>query len=673
MLSDVPDASAVTYQDTYITVQNDNNIVDSVFQLLPNGKLLGKKNNEYFLLNKELQVISERYEDIYEDNYEEQRLFVKKDGKFGVIDFYEHILVPIQYDSIQKLSEGRYIVQIRDKYGVIDGSGEVRIPIKYDSIRITAEGSFDVDLNGKHGIMNGKGMLIIGHLYDWITPISDSLYIMKQDGFYGIIDGKGNKMLMVNERYDSFRELAPGKAILVQKGSYYGVISREGKQILPVEYDSISLLDHGYYMVEKKNKHGVITTAQNEVLPIIYDYVELLPFGNYKVMLGTKCGIVDEGGWVIVPVAYDEINVIDNGNLYVVYKDGLYGMYDRRENVILPLEYGNISWLSTFNYYIVTLDGKTGVIGNDAKEIIPIAFDGLQYLKDGFYAWKNGKQGKIDLAGNVDIAFTYDELVKDVTGGYIIKNNGKYGMIDHRGLLILKAEYDMISEVSYEGLFIVQKDKKFGTVNIYGNNVIPVQYDNITYDNNLELFVVTKQGKSGVMNSGGMLVLDIKYEDLRLLSINSASLGQGKPVTGKTTFAMGQSMVNWNMVKIKSDCNLYKKDNIVDGIHTKLKTNMEVEWIADTYTGWSKVLYNGKIGYVKNSSLLMAKLSSYQTTVVTKSVVFRSKPEVDSKNAITTISLGTKITIISDLGNWLQIRYSGRDGYIVKSKTLLGR
>ena len=44
-----------------------------------------------------------------------------------------------------------------------------------------------------------------------------------------------------------------------------------------------------------------------------------------------------------------------------------------------------------------------------------------------------------------------------------------------------------------------------------------------------------------------------------------------------------------------------------------------------------------------------------------------------SSTKISTIPKGKKLNVISEIGDWLQIYYGGKNGYILKSKTNLAK
>ena len=128
--------------------------------------------------------------------------------------------------------------------------------------------------------------------------------------------------------------------------------------------------------------------------------------------------------------------------------------------------------------------------------------------------------------------------------------NGKYGLIDFQGKVIVKAKYEEINSFDFnEGLLLVKEKDKYGIININGAVVVKPKYDKIESDGYYEegagykksgFIVGTKSGdtyKYGYIGFDRKKVLDMKYEqiaripntskndDLYLLAIQNGKVG----------------------------------------------------------------------------------------------------------------------------------------------------
>jgi hypothetical protein len=88
-------------------------------------------------------LFNEVYEDVrYDIHYEQERdIFkVKKNGKWGVINFENQIILPFEYDSIKFLGHWNrpkvklWVVEKNAVFGVVDENNIVFVPFEYKGI-----------------------------------------------------------------------------------------------------------------------------------------------------------------------------------------------------------------------------------------------------------------------------------------------------------------------------------------------------------------------------------------------------------------------------------------------------------------------------------------------------------------------------------------------------------
>lgn len=94
------------------------------------------------------------------------------------------------------------------------------------------------------------------------------------------------------------------------------------------------------------------------------------------------------------------------------------------------------------------------------------------------------------------------------------KTNGKKGIIDHKGNVIINPLYDNISqlfsssEISY---YIVEQNNKIGYINHEGNEIIPIKYDKQYSEPKFSdgLVLLKNNGKKNYFNEKGEVQLNI--------------------------------------------------------------------------------------------------------------------------------------------------------------------
>lgn len=67
--------------------------------------------------------------------------------------------------------------------------------------------------------------------------------------------------------------------------------------------------------------------------------------------------------------------------------------------------------------------------------------------------------------------------------GMIIRFNGKYGVVNSKGVELIPFEYDWIE--FFNGLFIVRRKNRVGALNIYNQVIISIEYEEIVPSGNI--------------------------------------------------------------------------------------------------------------------------------------------------------------------------------------------
>jgi hypothetical protein len=151
---------------------------------------------------------------------------------------------------------------------------------------------------------------------------------------------------------------------------------------------------------------------------------------------------------------------------------------------------------------------KYGFYKKDTEEHLTEAvYDTLHYKylhkkRFGFYhAKKSNKWGLLKEDRSIWVPFNYDKLhynshIKDY---YIsVENQGKYGILDGDGKVILSAIYD---DILYDGVnYKVIQNGKTGIMDSVGKELIPVCFDVILYDKKFEAQQLQKDGKWSLLN-----------------------------------------------------------------------------------------------------------------------------------------------------------------------------
>ena len=127
-----------------------------------------------------------------------------------------------------------------------------------------------------------------------------------QHTLYGIINRK--KEIVYPITANDILEM--GNLLVVKKGELKGLITKEGKVLLPTEYEDIDdIYDTPFLKVSRNNKYGVTDALGKMILPVEFDDISYRKDEKlFQVTRTGKYGIADASGKMIIPAIYDNMD-----------------------------------------------------------------------------------------------------------------------------------------------------------------------------------------------------------------------------------------------------------------------------------------------------------------------------------------------------------------------------
>ena len=149
-------------------------------------------------------------------------------------------------------------------------------------------------------------------------------------------------------------------------------------------------------------------------------------------------GLLNAENHAITPIEYDEINLsyswwYRSDEIFEVKKSGQIGSIDLNGNIILPIEFSAISFDGPTNSRVCKDSVYYFAHGSDVNYDMP--YEGISRVGNAFIIKKNGKYGVANYNGNVIIDPVYDKLEFSYSG-IIAEKNGKKVTFDKYGKLI---------------------------------------------------------------------------------------------------------------------------------------------------------------------------------------------------------------------------------------------
>lgn len=418
-----------------------------------------KKNNLYGLISYTGEKITDAiYEEIQGIDYKEGYLKVKKSGSYGVIDITGKQIIKCEYSDIEsdgyfsektKYSKSGFILQVKTdngyKYGYANYKGKVVKDAMFNDISRVNEIDDDknaylmISMNGKYSLYKNDKDIFKSEFEDIGYDSSSKLFIVHAQNGQGIFNIQGKNIIPVD--YDSIS--IGGEYINATKGEEKIVFDLNGNKI-DAKYVSYSKVSDKYGIIIDENyNYNIVDKNLNKLLKDDYIYIEYFRNDLFIATKNANTGIIDAAGNVVVPIKYGTITKINGTDILAatLLKNNEIDLINAKGSVIKGLE--NAVLENNDNY--IKIYSKTNVKYYD-KEGNEVSYKKL-YPDNKIYAdSKNGKWGFVDSNGNVIVDYKY-EMVTEQFGNFVgIKENGKWGVLTVTGTNVIKPTYKLNNE-----------------------------------------------------------------------------------------------------------------------------------------------------------------------------------------------------------------------------------
>lgn len=391
---------------------------------------------------------------------------VNKDGKFGVINrFGEYVLNP-DYKKLEILPNGAIVYAYENLWKVFGILGAIA--------QFNTKDELQTEIISEEN--NIYRLLILKNLYRNQPPVE--FYFVRENifakdnttGKWALLYSKGAKITGIT--YDSMEFTDDAKIKVTIEGRTQ-ILSLEG--VIIKKYESLSSLGDGYQLAQTFENTYLIINSENEKISDEYLQLEKLSDEYLKYHKGGRWGVIRYNGKVITGPEYEAITDFD-GNLFTAQLanpsspdkpfDGKIDVDGRRiENSISHIG----------EYEIIESFGQYGAKRNKLQ-IIPTVYSSLEFWgMDKFIAGKNGKYGILDDRGIIVLPLEHDGITPLQAGKSKLTRRGKEWFINDK-LQIVEDEVINLQE----GYKKIKKEGKWGIVNPQGETIVDFLYDEIT-------------------------------------------------------------------------------------------------------------------------------------------------------------------------------------------------
>jgi hypothetical protein len=477
----------------------------------------------------------------------------KKEGfkfRHGLIDFSNHVIIPLQYETIYPLGSLRYsVVDSQNKMaifteegirltefvidsissfvnnkavfyqdrmqGLISRDGKTLLQPEFNQIKINDDGAVLVTKGNTWSFLNGENKLVRQFHADSIQAIDERLYKLKFSGNSVLADQNLNLLTKTHFGHiGSFRN----QFALVSFGDRNGIIRKNGSFLLEPRYKEIFI--EGKFVRARiagdRNQWVLFDTLAKTITPKTYQYIG--PYNGlfFPVLSKGFWGALDERGKEFVACVHDSL-IHTAAELVIVKFKGQYGIINRNEEWVVTPQRNRLQLIDGERYLELTTNKFLKSIKGG---VIYFTENRIEIKKDHFLEYvSSGEIWKVNFNGVIIDRFTEQEGVESISveseGYRAIRKDGRYGFIDNRSRLRIANRYEDVKNFN-EGLAGAKILGKWGFISKEDKIAIQPVYDDVSSFH--DGYAVVRQKKSfGLIDKSGKVIIPVRYDAIESL------------------------------------------------------------------------------------------------------------------------------------------------------------
>jgi len=264
-------------------------------------------------------------------------------------------------------------------------------------------------------------------LVEFIPASDSSAFLVVSDGDKKTVYNAGGRKLFTG-KYDHIQYAGAGIFIVVKKEKK-GLVTYDGKELLPLDFDAIGSVNNKSISLLSKFKFGLYDVVhRRQVKP---QYEKNLIHYDDKLLVCFKNGQFGFVGWNNKPVGnfeFDEIRYWNDTTAFVRkdFQWQLYSIYSEKVAIDHVKKFDVVSDTEEEKIFILNVENNFGIVSNRQGTILPFTFTGIKNL------------------GSADNPFYFTEKHVEEASVFIVI------YYDKKGTLIRKEIYD---EKDYDKIY----------------------------------------------------------------------------------------------------------------------------------------------------------------------------------------------------------------------------
>ena len=363
------------------------------------------------------------------------------------------------------LSINIYPVKENGKWGGIDDHGQVCIPIIYERINYAFGSIVPVKSRSKWGVVNSSNKIIIPFEYEFIYLLDSNHIVVYQKNVYSVLN-MNKDVLLVSSKLP---RLSKGY-LFFSDGDKWGCADLYGGIVIDAMYDELGGVNEGYIKFNNGDKWGFLDTLGHIQISAKFTDVGDFFGGLSKAEFYDGWGYINKKGHFVISPQYLDASDFSEGYTAVNIKRDVNPIEDST-GFYSGDEFGSINTVVIDSWVFIDASGK---------KRIKQSFEAVNAFNDGFSIVKNqGKWGVINLKGDIIIPFDFEYLSQFENGKITGVKNKEVYLLNSKGEILKKYNYSYCSgffhgfaQIMNDNVFnITKKDTELGYIDYEGEYV----------------------------------------------------------------------------------------------------------------------------------------------------------------------------------------------------------
>ncbi|MFT7054833.1 MAG: hypothetical protein ACJAR3_000460 [Roseivirga sp.] len=404
----------------------------------------------------------------------EEKIGLKQNEKWALASTNGTRITRHYYSSLYPFVDEKYIIGIRSNFSILND----------------------------YGLIDSRGKEVIPTAYQWIEPVGETLIVAKKIGkeyTYGLLNKNGKVLLPLE--YTAITKLDNNTLSVSNTENLAALVSTKGVMMSDFIYETLLRYDENTFKIRFKNKEGLIDKAGNEIIPPKYKAFEyknnnpqVLPFSDWTITkeTGNSHIINHDNVWILGPTI-------------AVQTDDYAGIIDSNRSYAFGQPLATFTHSSS-ELIALNFSGRYGVLNYEGIQVLPNMYDSIQFYPKALFAATNSSSKTewqaFSPSGQSISQYSYETVLP--FGDLIIaQKNGKYGLLSSEGFEQSPFIFDSIGDFNNE-LAVAKYQNQLGVIKPNGNWLITPYKDKIKIVSNRIFY---QQGtESGVLNLSDFLI-----------------------------------------------------------------------------------------------------------------------------------------------------------------------